>query len=174
MILLTLLSHLLCAGDFSKVPHTVKFQAIGKPSALKINGISENKLTGNLNWKEDALKFKAELPLDSLSTGIELRDRHMKEKYLQTTTYPTATLSVDLALPKGKKEVTTPFTGQLTLHGKQKAVSGESKIQLTDAGREGEFSFEIQLEDFGIEVPSYLGITVSKKVIVTAQFKDPQ
>ena len=34
------------------------------------------------------------VPLANLSTGIGLRDHHMKEKYLEVQKYPSATLTI--------------------------------------------------------------------------------
>src|ERR1700743_1526023 len=62
---------------------TVTFLAVGKPSAIKINGTGEA-AKGSLTLAADnkasgVLTFN----LKSLNTGIDLRDKHMKEKYLQ-------------------------------------------------------------------------------------------
>ena len=114
--------------------------------------------------------------LDSLETGIALRDRHMRENYLHTSRYPRAELKLsglDVSkLPESGDfaPVTIPFQGTLSLHGVERPVSGSARL-----GRSGErvnvtAEFPLQLGDFGIEVPSYLGITVAEKVQVKTTF----
>ena len=116
-----------------------------------------------------ALTFR--VALAPLETGIGLRDRHMRE-LLETDRYPAASLRVarsGLTFPaNGPVEGT--IEGELTLHGQSRpvtvryrAVPGEGRV----ANVLG--SFRIDLRDFDIQPPSYLGISVAPTVEVTAQ-----
>lgn len=146
---------------------SVNFLAVGKPSALKIHG----KATGpeaKLSLDGAKLTGSAEFDMNNLSTGINLRDQHMKEKYLQVQQHPKAKLTltdaaVDPAFAttlsnSGEK----PFKGRLQLHGQEREVEGTytAKNGLVQA------KFQIKLTNYGIEVPSYLGITVAELVDV--------
>ncbi len=98
----------------------VLFQCSG-PAGLKIEGT-----TTELAVAEDGGNVSITVPLANLTTGIALRDRHMKEKYLEVQTYPSATLVIARGAlkfpPNGEKvEVTVP--GTIKLHGQAKAVS---------------------------------------------------
>lgn len=150
-----------------------EFVATGRPSMLKIHGQSKgpegavvldgNTITGTLSLK-----------LSDLSTGIDLRDNHMKEKYLEVKSYPTAILTLKpLVLPKfegeGSKEV--PFMGDLNLHGNIKPVSGIATISSKNNGYAISAQYPIHLSDFKIEIPSYMGIKVADDVNVTVQLK---
>lgn len=77
----------------------VEFLAVGKPAFVKIKGEGQGP-TGQFQLKKVGSEFilNAELIVDlrTLKTGIELRDNHMKEKYLLTPQYNSATLKLKM------------------------------------------------------------------------------
>jgi len=156
-------------------PGHVEFDAVGWPSALKIHGKGPG-LDGRLVVENAAVSGAVGFDLQALSTGIDLRDRHMKEKYLETARYPRATLTLSrLAIEKLPNTdsfgpVTVPFSGTLSLHGVERPVAGEAKIARAGAAVTTTASFAINIKDFGISVPSYMGITVAEKVQVRVGF----
>ena len=79
---------------------SVGFTGIG-PAGMKISGS-----TSDLALSEDGGKITISVPLKNLTTGIALRDKHMREKYLQIDQYPTAELTVDRAALKLGGEAT--------------------------------------------------------------------
>jgi polyisoprenoid-binding protein YceI len=148
----------------------VTFEAVGKPSMLKIKGAGEGpegevQLGSNV---QGDFKFK----LASLKTGVGLRDTHMKDKYLQIEKYPTAELKIDsvenfnAASPEAKG---LPFKGTLTVHGVAKPVTGTVDIKKKDAGYTVQAHFETKVTDHGIDIPTYLGVTVADAVKVSVQ-----
>ena len=156
-------------------PGRVEFDAVGWPSALKIHGKGEG-LEGQLRVEGAAVSGAVAFDLQSLSTGIAMRDRHMKEKYLETGRFPRATLTVSrVAIDKVPASetfgpVTVSFGGTLSLHGVERPVAGEAKISRAGSTVTTAASFEINIKDFGIGVPSYMGITVAEKVQVRVGF----
>lgn len=144
----------------------VKFSTTGTPGLVTINGESETPCEGNLGTnKEDLKESKIVLNLEKLDTGISLRNRHLKEKYLEVDKYPNATLTKIEAIKyaeqmKGLSEE-TKFQGLLELHGVKKSIIGKYKIV---DGKKVIATFEIKLSDYGIEIPSFMGITVVDKV----------
>ena len=140
----------------------VVFKAAG-PAGLSFEGKGQD-----VKLKEEGNSVLVSVKLDGLVTGIELRDRHMKEKYLETAKYPTATLEVDkskIHFPEGSA-VTGSADGKLTLHGVTRTVTvtyradGDSKKAKVDG------SMRFNMKDFMIEVPSYLGVTVKPTIDV--------
>jgi polyisoprenoid-binding protein YceI len=138
------------------------FKAAG-PAGLSFEGKGQD-----VKLKEEGNSVLVSVRLDGLATGIELRDRHMKEKYLETAKYPVATLEVDkskIHFPEGSA-VTGSADGKLTLHGVTRPVKvnyradGDSKKAKVDG------SMRFNMKDFKIEVPSYLGVTVKPTVDV--------
>lgn len=145
------------AVDLSTCSQHVEFIAVGNPSALKIVGVDENKkgLSGNVERVKDDFKGEASFDLRGLDTGISLRNKHMKEKYLQTEKYPFAKLS----FPDKK----------LTLHGVTKEINPELKV----IGGKVEAKFKINLADYKIDIPSFMEITVAKTVDVSVKLDCP-
>lgn len=149
------------------------FEAVGKPAMIKIKGEStppQTVLTLN-NGKASLESF---LNLEHLNTGIDLRDDHMKEKYLETKKFPTAKLIISsLNLPADWEKNPTniseqEFFGTLELHGKTSPVKGV--FTLNDK-KEANAEFKIKLTDFDIEIPEYLGVKVADLVTIKTQIQ---
>lgn len=156
-------------------PGQVEFDAVGWPSALKIHGKGAG-LDGRLTIEDGSVSGVIGFDLQALETGIALRDRHLKEKYLETARYPRATLTLSrVAVDKVPAAetfapVSIPFAGTLSLHGVEKSVTGEAKVARAGRAVTTTATFAIDLHDFGIGVPSYMGITVAEKVQVRVGF----
>jgi polyisoprenoid-binding protein YceI len=161
--------------DLQNDSGSIEFFATGWPSALKIHGKGSGP-DGTLTLTDTTASGSVSVDLDSLKTGIALRDRHMKEEYLQVDRYPRAVLTVSRLdvthVPDGSAfgAVAVPFEGTLSLHGMEKPVSGQAKVSRNDTRVTVNAAFTIMLREFGIEVPKYLGITVAEKVDVKAAF----
>jgi polyisoprenoid-binding protein YceI len=121
---------------------------VAKSEALRVRGSTGK--TGDLLKAQELV-----LPLDTLKTGIALRDEHMRKKYFETDKYPDAVLTQ--ASGKDGK-----FTGELSLHGTKKPISGTYEL------KNGQFigSFPTRLSDFGIAKARYLGVGVEDQVQV--------
>ena len=140
----------------------IVFKATG-PAGLSFEGKGRD-----VRLKEDGNNIVVSVKLDGLATGIDLRDRHMKEKYLETGKYPVAILEVDkakLRFPEGNA-VNGTTEGKLTLHGVSKAVKVSYKADGDKNQAKVEGSMRINMKDFKIDVPSYLGVTVKPNVDV--------
>ncbi len=149
----------------------VTFQAIGKPGFLKINGENAN-LEGTIVSKDGKLSGTLTVPLTKLSTGIDLRDEHMKNKYFEIDKYPNAVLTLDETAPTldGKEQA---FTGKLKLKNVEKPVKG-TLVFKDQTGKEatGHAEFEVKMKDFEeLGVPSYKGITVADVVEIKVDLK---
>lgn len=93
--------------------------------------------------------------LEGLDSSIELRDKHAKDKYLETKKYPEAVLVK--AIGKGGKG-----EGLLRIRGIEKKVSGTYKIE----GNELNAEFPIKLSDYKIDKIKYMGIGVSDEAVI--------
>lgn len=153
---------------------SVVMEAVGRPAMVKIKGTGEGP-QGSLTIKEGKVSGEITFSLSTLKTGIDLRDEHMKNKYLEIDKHPKATLTLkDVQLPKTwskeKPQVAeVPFKGELTLHGEKKSVEGTFEVT---SGKELKAKMEIKISDFKIAVPSYLGITVADTVKVQITSKE--
>ena len=168
------------AVDLSKGKNTVEFHAVGKPSFLKINGEDEDKkgLSGTITKDGDKYTGEAVFKMAVMTTGLDLRDKHMKEKYLQVDKFPEAKLAIT-KLPWGKDDTSDfdgkkgPFEGTFTLHGVTKPVTGEAEVTRDGKTIEAEVKFTIKVTDFGIDIPSFQGVTVADTVDVDVNIKSP-
>jgi polyisoprenoid-binding protein YceI len=142
----------------------VSFKAVG-PGGLSIVG------NGNdVGVKDQGERVDIVVGLSSLKTGIALRDKHMRERYLETPKYPNAILEV------ARSKVVLPtkgadLDGKLTLHGVTKPVRVHYEATGTGAKAQVTGSLRINMNDFGIAVPSYLGVTVKPNVDISVKFE---
>lgn len=114
----------------------------------------------------DAGLGSLQVNLETLETGIGLRDRHMREKYLEVQKgpeYATATLE-DIRVERlnGK----TTIKGMLRLHGERREVTGEADIRQENGGVRVEAQFPVRVSEFEIPKPTYLGVGVSDEILV--------
>lgn len=98
---------------------------------------------------------KVYLNLNTLKTGIELRDHHMNENYFESKKYPWAIL--DQAQGKDGK-----FTGTLKIRNLPKPISGTYTVN----GSTLEAKFKSKLSDFRIKKANYMGVGVEDEVEV--------
>jgi polyisoprenoid-binding protein YceI len=139
-------------------------------------------LTGMLTattGRPSAFDGSLAVDLRSVDTGIDLRNEHLREKYLEVDKgagYDQAVLS-DLTLqgvtadtPAGKGS----FTGSLMLHGVKKTVSGPVEIRQAGTGWRVRASFPVNLPDYNIDKPRYLGVGVRDTVQVSVTFTAAQ
>lgn len=145
----------------------VGFAASG-PAGLKIEGTTQA-----LNVADDGNDVTLDVPLADLSTGIALRDRHMRDKYLEVPKFPSARLVVArsaIKVPPAGSSVTADVPAQLTLHGRTRAVTVHYDAKGDAGGLSVSGRLHVNMNDYGITVPVYLGVTVKPDVDVTASF----
>jgi polyisoprenoid-binding protein YceI len=131
---------------------------------LTIGSVRPAALTGDLS-----------VDLRTLDTGIELRNDHLRGKYLEVgkgAGFDHAVMSslhmdgVDLGSFQGK----TRFAGVFLLHGTTRAVTGEVELRREGPAVRVAASFPVAVSDFGIEKPQYLGVGVRNEVTVRVSF----
>lgn len=164
-------SILLSSTAFAAIDSSVKFLAVGNPSAIRIQGVSKDLEVEKTEWKDGKLNGTYHVAMDALETGISLRDHHMKEKYLETGKFPKADLSIVDCAPK---EGQTTCDGSLTLHGVTKKIP--MKVTWTklseDKGAKtwkADTEFALKLSDYGIAIPKFANITVAEDVQVQVE-----
>jgi len=152
------------AWQVAGTPH-VEFTATG-PAGLHIVGA-----TDELTVADDGTNVSVNVPLGHLSTGIGLRDHHMLEQ-LDTEHHPRAVLTVArsaLQTP-GDQPVEATAQGTLNLHGQRRQVRFHYTARRNGSAIAVTGNARIDMTSFGIEQPSYLGMTVAKEVNVSVRF----
>lgn len=147
-----------------------EFLAMGRPAAIKILGKGAGP-AGDFQIKKEGedylLNGEAQLDLNSLSTGIELRDRHMKEKYLKIDTNKQAIVKltkVKVPTEKISKGGEVRVLGILVLNKVEKPIEIILNIAKENSFLQIKSEFKIRLSDFSIDIPSYAGMTVADSV----------
>jgi polyisoprenoid-binding protein YceI len=134
------------------------------PAGLRIEGKSSQ-----IDFEEDASALTFKVPLAPIDTGIGLRNRHLRES-LEVDKFPDATLRVklaDLEFPKEGSPVGSQVTGELMLHGHSRPVPVHYRAERRDGGLTRiAGSLQLDMREFEIVPPSYLGIAVSPDVEV--------
>jgi polyisoprenoid-binding protein YceI len=149
-----------------------KFLAVGRPSLLKIHGEGKGPI-GDLTLEKNLASGQLEIDISSFTTGIEMRDHHMKEKYLEVGKFPKATLSLkSVAIPEAKDlPKDFPFEAELTLHGVPQPVKGTAHLAKAGDGYDFNAHFPVKITDHKIDIPSYGGIKVADSVEVEVNSK---
>ena len=162
MLVLLLGASIAQAGSFLVTgPADVSFR--GKAVGLNLVGKSDD-----LSLLDDGTSLVFDVKLDTFKTGIELRDRHMTEKYLETGKFPKATLKLDkakLTLPaSGSQKGKT--TGLLTVRGKTKEVPVTYEVKREAGLYKVKANLPMDYRDYDIAVPSYAGVTVKPELTI--------
>jgi polyisoprenoid-binding protein YceI len=163
--------------NLAQVKSAVTFEAVASPGSLKIRGEllkdSKDPITGSFVLKGKVLSGKAKLHLEALDTGIGMRTKHMKEKYLEVPKFPDADLTLNDVILSDSSSDKTPFTGTLVFHGQTKPIKGTLVSNRKDGVLDLDFQFQVSLGNFGIEQPSFMGIKVADIVDVHAGVQAP-
>jgi polyisoprenoid-binding protein YceI len=157
----------------------IRFTAIGNPSLLKIKGHGSD-FSGSVKAVVEGtgavFDGTLKLKMTTLETGIETRDEHMRDKYLEVGKYPEATLTIkpikiaDFGTTSSfDRELS--FEGKLQLHGIERPVTGKLKVTKAKDQLSVVPQFKLKLSDYKIDVPSFAGITVADDVDVEGQFE---
>lgn len=141
----------------------VSFFAVGSPGFLDIEGVSKK-----LTVTDDGTTLVFTVPVESLDTGIELRDDHMKEKYMEAGTYPDLVIKLPKASVTWPGEVGAAATGKVAgsfvAHGVEKPVEIEYSVKKSKTGYRVTGKFAFDASQHGIGIPAYLGVTVDPKM----------
>ena len=126
----------------------------------------------------DGADYSGELRVDlaTLNSGIELRNSHLRDNYLEVERGPEfreAVLSgivLDDPLPAGAGRHETRFSAMLSLHGAQRPIEGEAELRHRDGRIQVEATFSVSLETFDIPPPRYMGVGVRDAVQINVTF----
>jgi polyisoprenoid-binding protein YceI len=98
----------------------------------------------------------------------------MREKYLEVPKFPAAVLTVPRAsikVPNAGERVEADAQGTILLHGQSRPITVHYDAKDDGGAVATHGAFHVNMNDFGITVPVYLGVTVKPDVDVTATFR---
>ena len=141
---------------------------LSKAPLNEFTGKSE-KLNGLIDLEKNDLDFF--IDLNTLKTGIGLRDRHMRENYLETKKYPFAEfvgkIKEKVSIKTGEsKEVTA--IGKFKIHGIEKEISVPGRITANSSNEiKLEASFKVLLSDYKIDIPKVVFYELAEEQTVS-------
>jgi polyisoprenoid-binding protein YceI len=141
----------------------VVFKTKGWPNLVTIKGEGTG-VSGVLMEEMGKVSGELNFDLTTLKTGIELRDSHMKDNYLDVKQFPTAKLKLTSVEVPNDLDGSIEFKGIMNLHGVQKEISGKADLERDGKTLSMKAEIPLKLSDFKIAIPSYQGITVAEKV----------
>ncbi len=117
-----------------------------------------SQLQGLIDLDKNLLDFY--LDLNTLKTGIGLRDRHMRDNYLETKKYPFAEFtgeiqeSTEIAVGETKK---VTAKGKFKIHGVEREIEVPGTLKRTSQDELVlEATFMVLLNDYDIDIPSVI------------------
>jgi hypothetical protein len=155
------------AGERSLTNARVKFTA-AVSNGPKIVGTGTEL---RLESKGSLLIFK--VPLNTVSTRKDTRDRQMRDRYLETDTHPTVELQMAreaLTIPKRDGIFEGDAKASLKLHGRSRETIVHYSVERRGESLRVSGSFRVDLRAHGIDIPTYRGITVRPEVDVEVAF----
>ena len=154
------------AQDFKTSSGDVEF--LSQASLNEFTGVS-SQLNGLINFEKNVLDFF--IDLNTLKTGICLRDRHMRENYLETKKYPfaefTGKIKENIQLRTGESRNVTAV-GKFKIHGVEREISVPGKVTaISENEIKLEAKFTILLSDYNIDIPKVVFYELAEDQVVT-------
>jgi polyisoprenoid-binding protein YceI len=114
------------------------------------------------------------VPVNSLATGMKVRDEHMRRYIFQTNSgdVPDLRFSAESATCSAlnAREYQCPVEGTLEVRGTAKAAEFTVKVKSEGGSYHALFDTVIKLSTFGIERPSQFGVKPADEVKVHVEF----
>ena len=120
----------------------------------------------------DATAIHLEVDLASLDTGIGLRDRHMRDRYLEVAKYPYAVFDGQIARSELGAAQTLRVTarGTLTIHGVTRPRDLTCTVEPRSPGYRAQCAFEVLLSDHEIEIPKVMFLKLANEIRLELDF----
>ncbi len=135
-----------------------------------------DKIDGYLFWnEEDTLatgEIYMEVDLNSVDTGIGLRNRHMRENYLETDRFPITYFKGKIIRMSNEPDGSTRLVadGVMFIHGIEKEKSVEAFLHPEGDGFKIMANFSIALPDYQIEVPQLMFLKINENIALELEF----
>ncbi|MDZ7764445.1 MAG: YceI family protein [Melioribacteraceae bacterium] len=113
-----------------------------------------------------------EVDLTTLDTGIDLRNRHMRDNYLETEkyrfTYFEGSIQNIEEIESNLYEVTV--AGQISIHGVTKNMEATGTLKEVDNGFIAKTNFDVSLPDFKIDIPQFMFMKIDEVMKLELEF----
>ena len=152
-------------------PQVIRF--VAQHSLGPVDGTLQpvrGQLTFDPTSPTDGLTGRFTVDMASFDSGLGLRDRDMKNNYLEVEQYPEAVFVLEDARPTmleaGGDTMRLATTGQLTLHGVTTMMPVQATLVPVGEGYDVSAAFNVHLPDFNIKQPKRFFMTADNDVAV--------
>ena len=138
-------------------------------------GITDQ-IDGYVYWEEsDYIKnseIYIEVDLNTLDTGIGLRNRHMRENYLETDQYPITYFRGKIFSNSIVNDTTVSVNvkGEIFIHGIKQPLTVIADLIKRTNGYRIRTTFIVKLSDFQIEIPSIMFYKIDENMDLQLDF----
>jgi len=138
-------------------------------------GITDQ-IDGYVFWEDAGFTKNSEIyievDLNALDTGIGLRNRHMRENYLETNRFPITHFKGKMisSTVVNDSTISIETKGRIFIHGvEQPLIVSANFIKKTD-GYQIQTNFIVKLSDFQIEIPSIMFYKIDENMTIQLDF----
>lgn len=113
-----------------------------------------------------------EVDLNSIDTGIGLRNRHMRENYLETEQFPFThfTGKVVEAETAAGGVLKLKAAGKMFIHGVERETKVDGTLEPVDGGYRVQTAFVVKLTDYKIKVPRLMFFKINENMQLELNF----
>jgi polyisoprenoid-binding protein YceI len=147
----------------------------------EFEGVTD-KIDGYIKWEGNQIppdqtawkscRIYLEVELNGLDTGIGLRNRHMRENYLETIKFPYAHFDAHLTDLKKVSDTlyTTTAEGTFNIHGVDKPLTTQATVASGPTGLHVLCNFDVRLSDYSIKIPKLMFMKLNELINVRLDF----
>ena len=113
-----------------------------------------------------------EVDLASLDTGLGLRNRHMRDNYLEVEEFPYATFDATIERVEAQAGSVFRVTAQgvLNIHGVERERTVLCEVSARQQGYRARCTFTLLLSDFDIEIPKLMFLKLAEEIQLELDF----
>lgn len=156
IVIITLLFNLNGVQAQSYMSEDGYVEFVSRAPLLEFKGKS-NHLTGLIDLDESIIDFYVDL--NTIDTGVERRNRDMRNTYLETDKFPFAEFTGELPSsfdPENREKQDVRTKGKFKIHGVEREIEVEGTLEPTNDGIKLEAGWTVLLEDHDIDRPGIL------------------
>lgn len=130
-------------------------------------------LSGTVEFDEAAGTIsggRIQVKADSFKTGMGLRDRHMRDKYLQAKKFPAIMLDLGASTIAGTAGSKGTIEGNFTIRGVKKPMKAAVVVSESLGGKiVVTAKFKLDITDYGIKQPGFAVVKMETVIDVTVE-----
>jgi len=176
IFLILLMTGVVLSGEYQvdkNKTNVVKF--VSDAPIEDFEGITD-KIDGYLFWEDSDFSLNSEIyfevDLNALDTGIGLRNRHMRENYLETDQFPITHFKGKIISSTVANDTTISVEahGVIFIHGVEKSLNITANLIEIKNGYRIQTDFIVKLSDFQIEIPSIMFYKINEEIDLQLDF----